>query len=227
MTHIYKLFLLFLMLLAPSLCNCQDRKFQVGIEGGPSLCVFREEMLLFPRKYDDLGLEGMIGVAFSYPIDNNYAFCTGLSWERQGYSNRSGDFHYHFDYLILPVVFQVNLLKKKRFYINMGPYVGYLLSKGFKSDYYDGFFDKWKYEKFDTGITLGLGVNLPIFHHFSTTIGLRNNFGLMNIQKPYTVTRDKYNMGNAGKSFTNSTIILIGISYNLPDKKSTTKPVTE
>ena len=135
---------------------------------------------------------------------------TNLSFERKGWQNKSSSFHEIYDYLILPVLFKVNFGKKSQTFLNVGPYIGYLLSHYARFDDYNNiyYFNKDENTKIDLGITMGFGINIPLSHHFGLTIEIRDNLGLFDIEK-----------SEEGKTYTNSTIVQLGFVYNFGNRK--------
>jgi len=211
----FKIFIGFLIGAIPYFCYSQSTRFQVGIEGGPSLSIIRSDEFVFPSKDCVIGLGYTVGVAFQVNLNNKLAVRTNLSFERKGYQSTSGNFHYRFDYLVLPILFHINLGKKNRSYFNVGPYFGYLFSTSSKYYHWVDHDDEWMYKKYDLGISLGLGFNIPLYHQLWLTIELRDNLGLYNIQ--YKILRyDHFGnpYGDYGKSYTNSTVLQFGIVYN-------------
>jgi hypothetical protein len=192
-----------MLVISPCLCKSQSTKFQVGIEGGPSLSVIRYDEFLNHDTYSDIGLFYTIGAAFQYNMNNKLSIKTNLSFERKGYQNTSGSFHYRFEYLVLPVLLKVNFGKKNWAFTNFGPYIGYLISQSIKFNNYVYKGNDSPYKKIDLGLTFGIGANIPIYNQLGLTIELRDNLGLMNIE-----------IGTEDQTYTNSTVIQFGIVYN-------------
>ena len=121
-----------------------------------------------------------------------------------------------FDYLTFPILVRATFGKKVQYFVNAGPYFGYLIKQTFvtKGDNFpttttdNTSFDK----RFDTGISTGLGLSIPIKSKFAFSLELRNNLGLYNVTDlPVT---------NSVIVKTNSTNILLGFTYKLGQRTS-------
>ena len=185
--------------------QAHSTRFQIGIEGGPGLTMLRDTWFFFSDHTSvAIGLGGAIGVSFQYNFNDRLAVRTNLSYERKGWQNKSGSFHERYDYLILPVLLRINLGKKSRTFLNVGPYIGYLFSHSSKMDNRIYYYKEWEFTKFDFGMTLGFGVNIPVTRQFGATMEIRDNFGMVNIE----------NGDEEDKTYTNSTVIQFGFVYN-------------
>lgn len=148
---------------------------------------------------------------------------TNLAFERKGgkFTSPATDIngtpigeltaHSSIDYLTFPVLVRATFGNKIQYFINAGPYFGYLLkdrlvSKGDNiptaTDDYTAF-DK----RFDTGISTGVGLFVPLNTKFAVSFEIRNNLGLYNISA-FPVT-------NNGTIKTNSTNFLFSFTYKL------------
>jgi hypothetical protein len=204
MKTISKISFILLLYMNPFICQSQSTKFQIGIEGGPSLTMLRDNGYNpFTSSNIDIGLGGSIGVAFQYNMNAKMGIGTNLSYERKGWQNKSGTFHQRFDYLILPVLFKVSFGKKSRTFIHTGPYFGYLISQSDKLDGDVTNTSENDYKKNDLGVTIGFGVNIPIANQLNMIFEIRNNLGLVDIEK-----------SEDGKTYTNSTLVQLGFIYN-------------
>ena len=190
--------ILFLIGTVPLFSQDPSTRFQLGIEGGPSLSMWRYDLFFFPSKYIEAGPGGAIGLTFKYDISNRLAIKTNLSYEMKG-NTRSTNPDYRLNYITLPMLLQIKFGRRPLFFINVGPYVGYLLPLEDNTDYY--------FKPYDVGISMGIGLEVPVFHQFSLNFEIRNNTGLVNISRNTTYD-DKH--GNPvveiGDMYTNSII---------------------
>jgi hypothetical protein len=208
MKRIFSTSIILLIFIHPFFSQGQSARLQTGLEGGPSLTVLRDNGFNpFTSSNIDIGLGGSIGVAFQYNISARMGIRTNLSYERKGWQNKSGSFHQRFDYLMLPVLFKVNLGKKNRTFINIGPYFGYLISESEKLDGHVFKASEDDYKKIDLGITMGFGINVPISNQLGLLFEIRDNLGLFDIEK-----------SGEGKTFNNSTIVQLGFMYNFANE---------
>ena len=215
-------FTLGMLLFCSSLIFGQTKNFNIGIEGGPSLISLHGNDVV--ESYNDLSLGFSGGLSFQYNFSKLVALRTNISFERKGlttkiqatdeYGNPIGEltFHSNFNYLTLPLLGRLTFGKKINFYVNAGPYLGYLLKQ---KDITEAFGEYPKtemdntdnFKRLDFGITSGLGMNFPIQEKLLLSVEIRNNFGLTNISS--------LPVANDGSIKTNSTNLLVGVAYRI------------
>ena len=190
----------------------QSNKLEVQLEGGPSL------ITVYGGFYPDVkpiikGFSG--GLYLNYHINKRFSIKSGISYERKGF----GDSFYAtlangqafgvlessrtFDYLILPLLIRTNFGNKIRYFLNGGPYIGYLTSQQSEinlpnSPTITGV--KFTDRKFDLGISTGLGSSFPLNELFSISVEARNNLAIISLVNGATIN-------------TNSTNFIFGITY--------------
>ena len=206
--------------LSMTIVRGQKNKFDVGVEGSPSLTFIRY-YFPFPEKiFPIIGFSGGFFLQYNFP--KTFSLRTNIDFEKKGtidkvtLSDVSGNsvntsFHFNFDYLVMPVLFRATFGKKINYFINAGPYVGYLINQTFKYNYLNktnitNYTNS--YNRFDAGITTGLGISIPVKEKILISCEIRNNIGLSNLVKDPT---DSY----PNKIKTNSTNLLIGFTYKL------------
>ena len=158
------------------------------------------------------------GAFVQWNLDQQFSIRVPLLFERKGSKVEneallSGqEVMIRYTYLTLPVLFRLNVGDKKlRYFLNAGPYLAYLIDYGMFSEgepVSDNFTTTKSFKKFDAGISGGMGVSLPIKAHFTLSLEIRNNLGLMNIS-------DLPVYGD-GSIKTNVTQLLLGVSYKIP-----------
>ena len=158
------------------------------------------------------------GAFVQWNLDQQFSIRVPLLFERKGSRVENGallsgqEATIRYSYLTLPVLFRLNVGDKKlRYFLNAGPYLAYLLDLGMYSEgepVSDNFTTTKSFKKFDAGISGGIGVSLPIKDHFTLSLEVRNNLGLMNIS-------DLPVYGD-GSIKTNVTQLLLGVSYKMP-----------
>jgi hypothetical protein len=200
---------LFLIGMSPLFSQGQSTRFQLGIEGGPSLSMLRYDLFFFPSKYVEAGPGGAIGLTIKYNINNRLALKTNLSYEMKG-NTRTGDPDYRLNYITLPMLLQVKFGKSPLFFMNIGPYVGYLLPLASNTDYY--------YKPFDMGISMGVGLEIPVSHQFSLNFEIRNNVGLVNISRNATYNKHGNPVVEIGDLYTHSIVGQVGFVCNIGPK---------
>jgi hypothetical protein len=199
----------------------QTHQFELGVEGGPSLISLRGNRFIDHFHEPTIGFTG--GLFFQYNLKKIVSLRTNIAFERKGslltskildnLGNPIGEMNtnMHFDYLTLPILVRATFGKKVQFFINAGPYIGYLIKQHTvsKGDNIPSFtFDNTsQYKRFDTGISTGLGLSVPVKTKFAFTFEARNNLGLLNVSHVQVIDN--------GTIKTNSTNFIFGFTYKL------------
>ncbi len=194
------------------------KKFRFGIEAGPNLTE------IYGDRYRPLHTVPAVafscGFNFQAALIKHLSFKTGLSFERKvekiqedvNYSDEtmqatvSGRGHSNFDYLTLPLLIQFDAGHPVNFFANLGPYFGVMVhGKGIVETP-----DNSTYtftpntNKFDMGISFGLGLAVEIKQSFTLTFEARNNLSLLPLYSKYKELK------------TNSTVLLFGFMFGTP-----------
>jgi hypothetical protein len=231
MTNIKSLFFGLFLLTVLGTTYGQTNKFDIGVEGSPSLIFLRGNDIIDNLPNTAVGFSG--GLFFQYNFKKVVSLRTNIAFERKGAGyvfdfqsavvngNVLGEIttNGNFDYLTLPILVRATFGKKIQFFVNAGPYFGYLIkqtgvSKGDniptkKTD--NTSFNK----RFDTGISTGLGLSVPIKTKFAFSFEVRNSLGLYNVSA--------FPVANDGTVKTNSTNFLLGFTYKLGQRTLDTK----
>lgn len=218
--------LLFTISLITFKTTAQESKIKFGIHGGPNYST-----LWGFDSYADLnsGLAYVFGISLQYQIQENLSIKTDLNYERKTQKSKSyieildpesslppGTYHVkstaYLNYITLPILLKYNFSKDKSFYVNAGPYLGYLLKSGIKTQVnipgetnYDEEDTKYK-KSMDFGFTAGIGKEFQLNENHQFYIELRDNLGLSNISKTEVM--------NGGSIKTNSVNLLVGYTFN-------------
>lgn len=228
MINIKSLFIGLLFLTAGTTYG-QTNRFEIGIEGSPSLIFLRGNDFIDNNHKATIGFSG--GLFFQFNFKNIISLRTSIAYERKGSvltaqttdinGNSLGEVttHSNYDYLTLPVLVRATFGKRVLYFVNAGPYFGYLIkqtsvSKGDNvptTTTDNTFRDK----RFDTGISTGLGLSIPIKTKFAVSFEIRNNLGLCNVSS--------VSVANNGTIKTNSTNFLFGFTYKLGQRISDNK----
>lgn len=204
--------------------HAQNSMFDLGLEGGPNLST----MLISSSNpaFDfnpDPAIFGSGGFIFQYNFKNFLSLKSGLSYQRKGYQIKdlnytdqsgnpigNGRASSRFDYLTFPVLVKASFGKKVHFFVNAGPYVGYLLSKtdlmkinGNKTIYKDPL-DATGINRWDFGVASGVGISIPVRTYWAISVELRNYSGLLDLTE-----------SNTTKWLTNTTDLRVGVAYKL------------
>ena len=229
MTNIKSLFIGLLLLTVETTTYGQTNKIDIGVEGSPSLIFLRGNDIIKQWHKPTIGFLG--GLFFQFNFKKIGSLRTNIAYERKGSimtaqttdinGNPLGEVttHTNFDYLTLPVLVRATFGKKVQFFVNVGPYFGYLIKQTFvsKGDNIPTTTSDNTYrdKRFDTGISTGLGLSVPIKTKFAFSFEVRNNLGLYNTSA--------VPVANDGTVKTNSTNFLFGFAYKLGQRSSDTK----
>ncbi len=215
-----KQFLSILLILTAGIkAYSQENKFSIGVEGGTGLISLRGNSLLESHK-PAFGFSG--GVSLEYDLNNTLSLRTTIAFERKGDMLKgtlidndgniigTATMHSNFNYLTLPLLVRASLGKNHRFFVNAGPYVGYLLKQtvsskgvGLEQKVDNTLLDK----RMDAGITAGVGFRFFFGAKCDFSIEARDNLGLMNVSAVPVY--------GGGSIKTNSANLLVGFTYKL------------
>lgn len=208
----------------------QVYKFEIGIEGCPSFISMRGfDLDDSSFRKTDLGFSA--GLFFQYNFNKIISLRTNISYERKGDKIGTAKHIYYlnfdpnpteidktvelrYEYLTLPILVRLNFGKKIKYFVNAGPYFGYLIkdSEIIKWDNHPSIVGDftWLDKRYDIGISTGLGLSVPIEKKIAVSLEVRDNLGLLNISA--------VPVWNNGTNKTNSLNFLFGITYKLGHK---------
>jgi len=140
-----------------------------------------------------------------YYFSDRWGIKARLMYDQKGWNNGSinnldtGDFYttdFNLNYLTIPVMANWHFAKKRNWYLNFGPYVGFLLS----AEETEGGLDlKDGFNNTDFGIALGIGVKIPVSDKLKVFIEYDGQSGLSDIFKESTSAvqnaRSSFNVG--------------------------------
>lgn len=220
-----KLILLPLLLLFAVAAFCQKNNFELGIQSGPSISSFRGNEIIKERHDNLIGYA--VGLTMEYYVSNRWSILAGAGYELKGTTGESKvidnnsvqigaiDYRSTFDYINLPILLRYsNNIKNAqlKYFFNAGAYFGYLVKQIENSDgrpeFSNATYDNTdNFKRLDVGLSAGGGMMYPISDKLSISAELRNNLGLRNLSELPV-------FGN-GSIKTNSTVLLLGASFNL------------
>ena len=120
-----------------------QNKIRTGINAGATYSKFRGNQLIDNA---DAKIDFLIGVSFEYYLKDNLSIKTNLNYERKSFNNQSfgiDQFGFptneveittNFDYLTLPILVKYEFGNSKTFFLNGGPFLGFLLSTKSKAE---------------------------------------------------------------------------------------------
>lgn len=210
----------------------QNSNIKFGIQAGLNYSTFLGYDV--PAAFDPVYSESpafafLGGINLEYQIKEKWSLKMELNYERKSqkadnnmeFVDMNGDAYgaYHFtskknyDYLVLPIMVKYCFSENNSFYLNGGPFIGYLLNSNVTNDLED--IEGINNEpvettnlnnKTDFGLSIGLGKIIEINEKGSIFIEIRENLGLTNTSK-------KKVWGN-GEAKSNALNLIIGYSLN-------------
>lgn len=214
--------LFLLLFLFPISLFSQDSKFVLGLQGGAGYSNIDISNSNSPEyKEPDIGF--IVGINLMYHFNNTISLRTGLNFERKSFkykdfpivglfSTKYATDIWAFDYLVLPIMGQYSFGKKKNVYIMGGMFSGFLYNNQYsRKNYYSNATEIYRFNdfierfnRFEFGITSGVGFSLPLDNKLLISFEIRNNYGLTNIKK-----------SDINTFYSNTIIGIFGISYKI------------
>jgi hypothetical protein len=212
MNHILKTLTL-IFIFAGNVLHAQKNRFDVGIEGGPNLSFFIQKGTAYSGNRTP-NIFASSGIIFQYNCKKVFSFRTGLSYQQKGYQTavygqENAKSTSRFDYLTLPFLVRATFGKKVHFFLNVGPYIGFLIGKTDRlaiESYEPIGNEKEDYRPRDFGFAGGLGIAVPIKKHWMISLEARNYSGILDIH---------IHPGVNGYVLTNTTDLNLGVAYRL------------
>jgi hypothetical protein len=217
----YKLISLLLCILTFATFG-QTNLFDIGAEGGFSLASLRGNEFIDKYHSSKIGYTG--GLFFQYNFRRIISMRTGMYYERKGSSfdfyavNDVGEDigvihgYENFDYLTVPLllILRATFGKKLTYFINTGPYIGFLLKETEHTDALQNFPETNANEteffnKTEVGLSAGTGLSFTLKQKFSFSFEVRDNLGLTNTRKQ--------SISDKSTIKTNALNFLFGFSY--------------
>lgn len=207
----------------------QTTKFRFGVHAGLNYSGLRGYTIPadITSQYDESAAFGYLGgISLAYPLKEKVSLRVELNYERKtqkadnlveirnSFDEPAQLYDFtskrHFDYLVMPILLHYQFTDKNSFFVNGGPFVGYLLKATLTSDIEAPELNadvdlSNDYKKLDYGLTVGLGKHFDIGSQNSIHLEIRNNLGLAKI--------NKNDVWNGGHVRTNSLSFMVGYSF--------------
>lgn len=225
-----KLLLLFSILFSV-FTSAQDTKFKFGIQAGLNYSGLRGYSIPseFEQQYDESAAFAYLGgVSMEYQLKEKLSLRVELNYERKSQkADNTMEIRFNFDqepqlynfttrknydYLIVPILLKYCFTDKNSFFVNGGPFIGYLLKSTFTNDLEVPNFETPNEDmtkdskKTDFGFSAGVGKNFELGNNKMIHLEIRNNLGLAKI--------NKNDVWNGGYISTNSVNFIVGFSFN-------------
>lgn len=156
------------------------------------------------RSTSDSGTGFNLAGSLDFYLSNTWSIKTKLIYDQKGWNNdviydvNSGNYYatdYNLNYITIPVMANWHFGNTKNWYLNFGPYFGFLLDAKdtrFNTDVTDSFNNS------DFGLAFGVGVKLPVSDKIKFFLEFEGQGGFTDI------LRDNYNDGYYYSAVTNS-----------------------
>lgn len=203
----------------------QTSKSNIGIEAGPSVISIRGNDIV--KKYNEGSIGYAVNLVFQQKINKTFSLHTGIGFERKGSKfpltatdlagTPIGTLHGYsrWNYLTVPVLLRATFGKKGNYFVNAGPYVGYLVKQVFgnkagvvAAGHTSNIVND---RRFDFGASLGAGLSIPVKERIALSFEARDNLGLYNVSKVKVI--------NDGTIKHNTTNFLFGFMYGINSGK--------
>lgn len=180
-----------LFALAPFSLLAQRGTCEIGFGGGANMTSLHGDNL---KHYFDWQYSAMASLQVKYSFTDVISLVGNLSYETKGSKGQNlklldaegkslgsiYDFRFTYDYITIPVLLRYSS-KRNHFFVNAGPYLGYLLK--YTESYYDLDLDRtYDMQQTDFGVSIGGGLSYPISDQWNISFELRNNLGLTNVR---------------------------------------------
>jgi len=201
-------------LLSVKIAFTQTNRTDLGFEGGLGVIYLRGSDAVVKYQQPAIGFCG--GLFFQFNFKRIFSIRTCILSEKKGsatdliltdsYGRTVQDLKLKTNlyYVTLPVLIRATFGKKSKFFLNGGPYIGYLIWQPSEVSLGVTLSNTAPLKKFDMGITTGLGFSIPIKSKSAFSIEIRHNLGLYNINPVLSSNNEtiKTNSANLILSYT-------------------------
>jgi opacity protein-like surface antigen len=147
------------------------------------------------------------GVSTDFYFSNRWSLKASVIFDQKGWSNDNVTFSdsnanglvtdYRLNYLTLPVMANWHFGKKRNWYLNFGPYAGYLISARTTSPDFDM---KDIFQQVDFGLAAGIGTKFRLSDKVKLLLEYNEQTGVLHIFKAYPSSsainvRGSFNVG--------------------------------
>ncbi|MFD2870947.1 porin family protein [Mucilaginibacter ximonensis] len=149
------------------------------------------------------------GIAVDHNFSRDWGISVGLNYQQKGWGNgfvilpdnsEIDGVNYKLNYLTVPVLAKWHFGRTNNWYVDLGPYVGFLLSASESSN--TVFDAKSYFNNVDGGLALGIGVKIPINRYSHFFIEYAAQAGVANVYRDsYSSVQNITNGLNVGIGF--------------------------
>lgn len=200
--------------------NFAQNKIRFGVQGGMTYSSLRGNA---SAENLNSGIDFLFGISLEYQIKERLSLIANVSYDRKSVNDKSyieiienpedPGFYgkvkiiANYQYLSIPVLLKYDFGDNHSFFINGGPFLGYLLKSQLSNDYDNSSTDTTDdNKKMDFGLTFGIGKTFKLNNNQEITVEIRDNLGLSNTSNIDVVDN--------GSIKTNSLNLICGWSFN-------------
>lgn len=209
----------------------QNSKLKFGFQTGLNYSSYRGYTIptsIYPVYSESPSLAYLGGVTMEYKIKEKLSLRVELNYERKSQKGNNTieirlsiddpsqvynfETKRNYDYLVLPLLLKYCFTDQNTFYLNGGPFVGYLVQSkltnnldatGFNSP--DSITTQDN-KRTDFGLSFGVGKKFEFSNTMTFNLEIRDNLGLTNTSK--------IGVWNGGTVKTNSLNLMVGLAFN-------------
>jgi hypothetical protein len=203
-------------------------KWKIGVEIGPNLTqTIKGHFYKDAERIKEIKIGISSGIILQYNFNTHFSLSTSIFYERKILVEKvklfnyiKNDFDYlpysfKFNYFTLPILARY-YIKKEKIFFEVGTSVDYLFyCKRTEWNYFlneNTEYNNTKYStRYNLNIIAGFGVNIPFSKKFDASFELRDNVGLININKGGTIIK------------INTISFLYSLIYNIEGKEKRKK----
>lgn len=201
----------------------------IGVEGALGLASLRGNE--FIDEFHNTKIGPSFGICIDYKFNKTFSLRSGTYYELKGSSFKfeaqdqsgqplgtvHGSLNLH--YLTIPLLIRTSVGNKVNYFINTGPYIGFLIQPTTHFDAIKNIpeinSDETKsYKNIDIGLSVGIGFNYSISNKLALSFEVRDNLGLTSI--------NENQLFHDGSIKTNAFYFIIGYYYKFYNSKSNT-----
>ncbi|MEY4937511.1 MAG: hypothetical protein RIS64_3870 [Bacteroidota bacterium] len=198
--------------------SAQSSRYAITLEGAPTFSYLKFQSPFF-ASIDQPIWRYYGGMTLYYALRERSGIVSGVGFERKGasssidFTDENGtfigkeNFIIQLDYVSVPILFRQILDTKRTFFVDMGGYWGCLIKEGYSVRYQSSvhnYTDKTLNIN-DFGVSLGVGMRLPLWKNWSIPITLRSQHSIFSLA-PMPNPRN-FNVRN------NTAQLAIGLTY--------------
>lgn len=129
-----------------------------------------------------------------YYLSTRWGIKAKLVYDQKGWKDNSSTDKFHLNYLTVPVIANWHFGRTRNWYLNFGPYAGFLLSNQLPADAesYYGIPPSKGINSIDGGLAFGIGVKIPLTNRVKFFIEMDGQSGFTNVLRDNNNDNDAY-----------------------------------